>query len=878
MSSIHSDSSAALSEKPQGVLGALKFFLSVVYEETFAYQTIKLVRTYDWRLSLMKRVFTSGVLLYIIFFIVLFHGYVEYEAPTVVINPTVRRVNEKMLPFENATTTAGGAGSTPNYCFGVSYIYFKDVYEFINNFCVDYLALPEFTVQRVNSVGVTTYARQREMTSTNCPILRSKEDAKSSTCKNGENPEREARGSFVQGAEDIQLVFKSSYITSYGASVTEAETTFTADCALAPTPKECRSFKFEEGQPVILSLKELMFIAGVNLDAENEDSGGIGVDDPDIKQTWPTYRMTGMRLILSLKYENFFNMKPFFMKNILTVTVVQGNQGAWTKVDERNILKTMGFKDGTQNGANVTARDMWGVEMIFSSTSQVGRPSMATFLVTLLGSMVLLALATSMVDITAGMIIQGFRESKYEMDLDLRIKTALRMHFLKEKAVVEDEDAKKPGDNNKLGQMLYNLCCLEVGDDDELTMEQLAEIKRKEEFEREKDQLEAGINYVFLEPEHILAEWQTQMEKVAKTKKAIRRAQVNFRHQLRKAKVRNGEFIFAVGEPNHVTSHAKFQWCYTNLELQDKDKFKPGMVGEYNPWIPLKHATSAAYFVSANDVGHLLMCIIQPIRNDGQLGPKVVKITNLVRTDNAFLEHRNHADTFSDSSLVQMHCFIEQGTELLPAILKIDGERISVAEVDLRQWVQFLNPEFKDAPEHVDDSEGYPEYLDTQLQVFKDVTKAEVEKRVQYIQRMKIAAEEASSNKGLLKIAQVLEKFGTDDHRKKPLADIADIDEHPGVEPGTLVMDDKTGVQIKIPFIASAPMDEFLELHPSPNDGIYLQLSHAKETFLLYIRFDVPLDRDVTLAIVKKRRVSPPMPQVPPQGTNWVNEVLNDPA
>eukprot|EP00959_Pyramimonas_sp_CCMP1952_P155225 3247774-Pyramimonas_sp.AAC.1 len=43
-------------------------------------------------------------------------------------------------------------------------------------------------------------------------------------------------------------------------------------------------------------------------------------------------------------------------------------------------------------------------------------------------------------------------------------------------------------------------------------------------------------------------------------------------------------------------------------------------------------------------------------------------------------------------------------------------------------------------------------------------------------------------------------------------------------------------------------------------------------------RFDQPSDRDVALAIVTLRRLAPPAPEVPPQGANWVNEVLNDPA
>ena len=132
-----------------------------MHKDNIAYQTIKLVRTYDWRLSMMKRVFTSGVLLYIIFFIVLFHGYVEYEAPTVVTNPILERdADGLMLPYENSTASGINSLPVPDYCFGEDYVYTPGVLEYVDNYCISYLALPEYTVQRTQSVGITTYGRQ----------------------------------------------------------------------------------------------------------------------------------------------------------------------------------------------------------------------------------------------------------------------------------------------------------------------------------------------------------------------------------------------------------------------------------------------------------------------------------------------------------------------------------------------------------------------------------------------------------------------------------------------------------------------------------------------------------------------------------------------
>eukprot|EP00959_Pyramimonas_sp_CCMP1952_P207637 4343256-Pyramimonas_sp.AAC.1 len=58
-------------------------FFSVLYEEAFAYQTIKLVKTSDKRLSGMKFAFIGLVLIYVIFNLFLFHGYFLKEIPYV---------------------------------------------------------------------------------------------------------------------------------------------------------------------------------------------------------------------------------------------------------------------------------------------------------------------------------------------------------------------------------------------------------------------------------------------------------------------------------------------------------------------------------------------------------------------------------------------------------------------------------------------------------------------------------------------------------------------------------------------------------------------------------------------------------------------------
>lgn len=56
-----------------------------------------------------------------------------------------------------------------------------------------------------------------------------------------------------------------------------------------------------------LQLSDLISAAGANLDAQNKESGGYGVDDvySGNSHGWPTYRMTGMRIVATVDITNF---------------------------------------------------------------------------------------------------------------------------------------------------------------------------------------------------------------------------------------------------------------------------------------------------------------------------------------------------------------------------------------------------------------------------------------------------------------------------------------------------------------------------------------------------------------------------------------------
>eukprot|EP00959_Pyramimonas_sp_CCMP1952_P075543 1579166-Pyramimonas_sp.AAC.1 len=153
---------AQVEEEP----GGFRDFLSNLYEEFFAYQTIKLVKMRDWRLALLKRTFNLGIAVYIIFFMVLLHGYLEFEIPVVFVTPTFqddkyvdaqKRNLSALRPFSYRYCGPRVAEGVPEF----SYI-FEDLpfQRHINIHCTGYSTKEEFTRSFTQRAVLTTYYRQ----------------------------------------------------------------------------------------------------------------------------------------------------------------------------------------------------------------------------------------------------------------------------------------------------------------------------------------------------------------------------------------------------------------------------------------------------------------------------------------------------------------------------------------------------------------------------------------------------------------------------------------------------------------------------------------------------------------------------------------------
>ena len=89
--------------------------MDTIYEDLFAYTTIKVVKTKDWRLSAMKRIFNMCVLVYVLFVIVFYHGYLFKEVPVVSVATTLTGAS-LITELQNLSYTFGNGGYPPEYC------------------------------------------------------------------------------------------------------------------------------------------------------------------------------------------------------------------------------------------------------------------------------------------------------------------------------------------------------------------------------------------------------------------------------------------------------------------------------------------------------------------------------------------------------------------------------------------------------------------------------------------------------------------------------------------------------------------------------------------------------------------------------------------
>lgn len=355
--------------------------MSRVVEGLLSYATIKIVVIKDWRLGAIHHAFQLIILLYIIIYtIVIQQRYLRTEAPYGSVRSTLREPREfaeaTALPYclQNQPRQVNSAGNFTNY--NCIYAYGNDV---------TYPPAPQDSIFASTRVKQTTYRLPPNCTTSGGP-----RDPRSPSCMPATVGASESF--YVADVESFTVFLEHAV---YGQITGIATTNNGLKGELHYKGKDEDDYELISGERPgdIFTLRKVLDAAGVaTLDVP---SGVIGGN---------TYRYDGIEIIVIITYSNRFS-KPSELKYRYTMDVVP-------KVD------SVAFEPSSV----VSATDMIavkrnGIKLIYIIAGTIGIFDFQTLITNLVGSVVLLKAATTVVDVLMEYVLPEklrYKSHKYE--------------------------------------------------------------------------------------------------------------------------------------------------------------------------------------------------------------------------------------------------------------------------------------------------------------------------------------------------------------------------------------------------------------------------------------------------------------------------------
>jgi len=239
---------------------------------------------------------------------------------------------------------------------------------------------------------------------------------------------------FPVAAEYVTLRMSGTYITSWGRTKTQMATTINGP--VPETGGAAQNLTFCATCPVQFTFATLLQLAGVDLDSPNIlNDGGWGPGTapaniptyPNYTAVWPIYRLTGVELVMDMQYQNFKTSllppDPFNLNDYLVANLRVASAGTFRSPGSK--VWYLG-SDPTQPEAYFMVRRPYGILLSFSPGGSIGKTTFSAIVASLVGAVVLFGAATAIVDVMAAFLIEGFREQKFEDELELRIRLMLR--------------------------------------------------------------------------------------------------------------------------------------------------------------------------------------------------------------------------------------------------------------------------------------------------------------------------------------------------------------------------------------------------------------------------------------------------------------------
>ena len=365
------------------------------WDDLMSYRTLKVVKISDQRLAYVHKTLMASILVYSVISMIGSHTYMLKEKPVMYVSTTLDD-SLRLSNFSIADTT---------YCKAANMDFAGDTFvaegAYLNNQCAEHFATSQVTRLTESGAFVATFLQQQDWT-------RSCEDEVALTgCVL--NDDGDVKNYLPADVDNIALQFRPTYVTSWGVS--EPPTTIFANDI---DGNEVDYFYVYDGDPEKRAPKflvsELLALGNTSLAAFNP----VYVSS-NFTGNLPTYRLSGIRVNLDFTFSNFRPMseaRPFHFEPQAKMSVSVTSEGSFVSAGTDMYYTA---QHGTFD-ASGTKVEMRGVKVEFQSKGLIGVADGYTAMMALMSCLVMVGVATAIVDVLGAFIYDSFKDDKIEDD------------------------------------------------------------------------------------------------------------------------------------------------------------------------------------------------------------------------------------------------------------------------------------------------------------------------------------------------------------------------------------------------------------------------------------------------------------------------------
>jgi hypothetical protein len=374
---------------------SLKKGLRELWEDLMSYRTLKVVKISDQRLAYVHKTLMASILVYSAISMVGSHTYMLKEKPRMYVATTV----DDSLRLSNFSTATAAYCDVANTDFAGDTFVAEGAY--LDNQCAEHFATSQLT--RLTDAGafVATHVQTQDWTRT-C-----EDDTELTGCVLTDDGD--AKNYFPADVDAIALQFRPTYVTSWGVS--EPPTTI---FAMDVDGEEVDYFYVYDDLPEKrtpkFTIADLLSLGNTSL----ADTNPVYVSS-NFTGTLPSYRLTGLRLNLDFTFSNFRPMaegRPFHFEPQAKMSVKVTSEGSFVGAGA-DMYYTGAHGSFDASGTRV---EMRGVKIEFQSKGLMGVADGYTGMMALMSCLVMVGVATAIVDVIGAFIYDSFKDDKIEDD------------------------------------------------------------------------------------------------------------------------------------------------------------------------------------------------------------------------------------------------------------------------------------------------------------------------------------------------------------------------------------------------------------------------------------------------------------------------------